>query len=131
MRWSPIVMGLYPYRIFKWQAARAITVTSEVKAYIYEGLNRLTKQDFIIIWSAVMNGIHHEPDYQIKHPLLITYGQHSNIGPRTIKRQTQIWAQRDAHCQYVMIPNAGHNAHQENPTFFNPVLLDFLHQHVH
>jgi len=29
----------------------------------------------------------------------------------------------------VVIPLAGHNANQDNPEFFNRVLLDFLAEH--
>ena len=126
MDWSPAFMRLYSYRLFKWQAARGITVTPEAERYVYEGLEKLSKREFIIIWGAVMRRVHHEPDYGIPHPLLITYGQYSGIGLNTVKRQTARWARRDAHCCYVMIPNAGHNPHQENPDFFNPLLLDFL-----
>jgi 3-oxoadipate enol-lactonase len=40
------------------------------------------------------------------------------------------WARREPHCRSVVIPQAGHHAHQDNPAFFNAVLLDFLSQHV-
>ena len=32
--------------------------------------------------------------------------------------------------QYVVIPDAGHNANQDNPEFFNRVLLEFLRTRV-
>jgi hypothetical protein len=40
--------------------------------------------------------------------------------------QGRTWANRDRTSQYVVIPQAAHNAQQENPTFFNCVLLEFL-----
>jgi pimeloyl-ACP methyl ester carboxylesterase len=73
-----------------------------------------------------MRSIHPEPGYRIPKPLLITYGQYNGIGLGTMRWETARWARRDSHCRYVMIPKAGHNPHQENPDFFNPLLLDFL-----
>jgi 3-oxoadipate enol-lactonase len=29
----------------------------------------------------------------------------------------------------VIVPGAGHNANQDNPTFFNRLLLEFLEEH--
>lgn len=130
MAWSPAFMRLYPYTLFKRQAARRITVTPEAEAYVYGCLQRLSRQDFITIWGAVMRSVHHEPGYHLPCPLLITYGQYNGIGLGTIKRQTGRWARRDSRCRYVMVPNAGHNPHQENPGFFNPLLLEFLSEHL-
>jgi pimeloyl-ACP methyl ester carboxylesterase len=130
MRLSPLALNLYPYSFFKWQAARSITVTPEVKAYVAEVLNRLTKQQFVTMWSAVVNCIHPEPGYRITQPQLITYGRYDHIGFGLMKQQAKAWAARDPDCRYVVIPAAGHNAHQENPIFFNKLLLEFLKRHA-
>ncbi len=126
MRLSPMALGLYPYALFKWQAARGITVTAEVRAYVYEGLNRLSKKGFLTIWSAAMSCRHYEPGYRIAQPLLITHGEHDNLGLGVMRQQGKAWAARDPHARYVVIPAAAHNANQENPAFFNALLLEFL-----
>ncbi len=126
MRLSPLGFSLYPYWAFKWQAARGITVTPEVRDYVYEVLNRLSKQQFVPIWSAVVNCFHPELGYHISQPLLVTHGDQDPIGWGLLKQQVRAWAARDPHSRYVVIPAAGHNAHQENPAFFNKVLLEFL-----
>jgi 3-oxoadipate enol-lactonase len=130
MRLSPIILGLYPYDPFKRQAAYGITVTAGVRAYVYEVLSRLTKEEFVTIWSAVMNCLHYEPGYRILHPLIVTHGEHDNLGFGIMKRQAKAWVARDSNSRYVVIPSAGHNANQENPAFFNALLLEFLNQHV-
>ncbi|MEM7344933.1 MAG: alpha/beta hydrolase [Chloroflexota bacterium] len=131
MNVSPLFLSYYPYWLFKRQASSILTVTSNVQTYIREGLDRLSLQQFITIWSAVMQSIHPEPDYTIQHPLLITYGQYNRMGPiGTMKRQTRRWAERDSHGHYVMIPNAGHNPHQDNPDYFNRLLWGFLQEYV-
>ncbi len=83
----------------------------------------------IEIWSAVMNCLHPEPGYQITKPLLITHGAEDRLGFGLIREQSRAWASRDPNSHYVVIPQAEHNTQQENPSFFNRVLLDFLAQH--
>lgn len=126
MKISPAVINLLPYRFFKWIAAHHITATAETRAYVDLVLSRISKQQFVTMWSAVVNCIHSEPGYRITHPLLITYGQRDNLGLGFIKQQVRAWAKRDTDGNRVAIPSGAHNAHQENPAFFNPLLLEFL-----
>jgi 3-oxoadipate enol-lactonase len=126
MRLSPWWFRFYPYRLFRWQAARGITVTSEARAYVDEVLARLSPSQFVRMWAAVVNCIHPEPGYRITQPVLVTHGADDPIGFGLMRQQAQAWAARDPNCRYVVIPAAGHNAHQENPAFFNVLLLDFL-----
>ena len=46
--------------------------------------------------------------------------------PPTISKIAPDWAARDPESRYIVIPGAGHNANQDNPTFFNRLLLEFL-----
>ena len=128
MKISPTMINLLPYRFFKWAAARHITTTDETRAYVDLVLSRISKQQFVTMWTAVVNCIHSEPDYRITHPLLITAGQRDNLGLGFIKQQIRAWAKRDSNGQSIAIPDGAHNAHQENPAFFNPLLLEFLEQ---
>jgi 3-oxoadipate enol-lactonase len=130
MRWSPLLFSLIPYSLLVWVAALYITVTAEVRAYVEQVLSRHTKKEFITIWAAVMNCLHEEPDYHVQQPVLATYGQNDPLGFGLMKRQAQIWSRQNPNCRCVEIPRAGHNAHQENPGFFNRILLDFLAEHV-
>jgi pimeloyl-ACP methyl ester carboxylesterase len=36
------------------------------------------------------------------------------------------WAQRDPQSIYVVIPDAGHGANQDDATFFNRLMMAFL-----
>jgi pimeloyl-ACP methyl ester carboxylesterase len=93
-------------------------------------LGRHSEREFVTIWSAVMRCVHPEPGYRIEQPLLLTHGEHDNLGLGAIKQHMVAWAARDPNCRYVIIPNAAHNPHQENPDFFNPLLLQFLREYV-
>lgn len=130
MRLSPLVFRWLPYGLFIWLAARMLSVTSQVSQYIGAVYGQLTKGEFISIWAAAMNCLHAEPDYRITQPLLIMHGQYDIVGFGVIKQQARAWAARDPNVRYVVIPKAGHNGHQENPAYFNKVLLEFLHEHV-
>ncbi|HEX9924063.1 MAG TPA: alpha/beta hydrolase [Anaerolineae bacterium] len=130
MRLSPLVFRWLPYSLFKWLAAHILSVTSQVGRYISDVYGQFTKGEFLSIWAAAMNCLHAEPDYRITQPLLISHGQNDIVGFGVIKQQARAWATRDPNVHYVVIPKAGHNAHQENPAYFNKVLLEFLHEHV-
>ena len=60
--------------------------------------------------------------------MLITHGDRDNTG--NIKKDAPKWRARDPQSEYIVIPGAGHNANQDNPAFFNRVLLGFLETHV-
>ena len=69
-----------------------------------------------------------EADYHIPMPFLLTHGVQDAL--LNIVQLAPLWAQHEPQCQYVVIPDAGHNANQDNPEFFNRVLLTFLRQYV-
>jgi pimeloyl-ACP methyl ester carboxylesterase len=86
----------------------------------------ITRRDRERFWTALMQGYHHEPGYRINKPFLLTHGDRDNLAFGTIRLLAPAWAHREPQSQYVVIPQAGHNAHQDNPKFFNPLLHDFL-----
>ena len=127
LRLSPVMFKLWPESNLREQVAKNTAVTPEAQAYAYEAMRQLTKEDFMEVWNAVTNLLHHEPGYRIEHPLLITHGDSDEVG--NIKKISPKWAERDPNSRYVVIPAAGHNANQDNPDFFNRVLLEFLGEH--
>ena len=124
LRLSPLMFKVWPEGNLRKQVAKNTAVTPEARDYAYEAMRQLTKKDFMKVWHAVTGLLHHEPEYRIEHPLLITHGDSDGVG--NIKKISPKWAERDPNSRYVVIPTAGHNANQDNPEFFNEVLLDFL-----
>ncbi len=125
---SPPIFRLCPEviirRLISWMAG----IKAETRAYVAKACRQVPKRDLIPIWTAITRCYHYEPGYRIVHPLLVTYGRYDNLlVPRLL---APAWAARDRDGRYVEIPKAGHNAHQDNPEFFNHVLLDFLNKHV-
>ena len=80
--------------------------------------------NFNHIWNALSLCLHYEPDYRIECPLMLAHGEHDNLG--NFKKVMPRWVWRDPLARYVVIPQAGHVANQDNPKFFNQLLLDFL-----
>ena len=103
-----------------------VGIQPEVKAYAQEVCAPI--ETWLAMRKAIPGFFHEEVDYRLPMPFLLTHGAQDAL--KEVKEQASIWAQREPNCRYVVIPDAGHNANQDNPEFFNQVLLTFLHQHL-
>lgn len=120
-------LRLCPDFILKRVMAYSAGLNNNVRKCAEAACRKVPKKDFLKIWKALTLCEHYEKNYKITCPLLITHGQHDNlVGFGLIKRYASIWAAREGACKYKIIPNAGHNAHQDNPEFFNQLLQNFL-----
>jgi pimeloyl-ACP methyl ester carboxylesterase len=124
---SPFWLRLWPYAQFQRLLARVTALRPEVQAYALEATRQLNKQEFFHIWEAVAGAIRPIPGYRIEHPLLLTHGDQDRTG--NIAKTAPRWAARDPNSRYEVIPDASHNANQDNPVVFNRILLDFLGEH--
>jgi pimeloyl-ACP methyl ester carboxylesterase len=111
---------------FKQFIAGMVGIRPEVKAYALEACAPL--ETWLAMRKAIPGFFHEEADYRFPMPFLLTHGALDAL--KEVREQAPIWAQREPNCRYVVIPDAGHNANQDNPAFFNEVLLSFLDQHV-
>ncbi|NDL56544.1 alpha/beta fold hydrolase [Phytoactinopolyspora mesophila] len=128
LRTSPLWFRLWPWGNLRRTVAKATAVTDEARAYAYDAVSALRKQEFIAVWNAVALAVQPRPGYRIEHPLLLTHGDQDRTG--NIRRSAPAWAERDPRARYKVIANAGHNANQDNPEFFNRILLEFLSEFV-
>lgn len=121
---------LWPYEHFARTVATQTAQTQPVRDYALAAVQQIDREDFLTIWKAVTLAIDTQgkPDFTIKVPLLLLHGDHDRTG--TIRRDMPSWAETEPNATYAVIPDAGHNANQDNPVFTNRVLLDFLRQHV-
>lgn len=118
--------GNVPFAEFKQFMADTVGIRPEVKAYAEVACAPL--ETWIAVRKAIPGFFHEEENYRLPMPFLLTHGDQDAL--EEIKEQARMWAQRQPNCRYIVIPNAGHNANQDNPEFFNQVLLTFLHQHL-
>jgi len=124
------LFNLWPYGNFTHTIAKTISIKPEVQTYALATINQLARAEFLTIWKAVTLVINEKgyPNHHIQVPFLLTHGDHDTTG--SIRKQAPVWAAHEPDVRYVVIPEAGHNANQDNPAFFNKALLDFLHERI-
>ena len=122
---TPAMLAMYPYNTLISQSARASALSPEVQTYIHKTMRVMSKSEIGTVLFETTNILRDEPEYRIPKPFLLLRGDHDNGG--AIARQASAWAKREPNCTaYKIIPNAGHCSNQDNPEFFNTVLLEFL-----
>lgn len=126
LKFSTKIIKLWPYANFMKALALKTSIKKDVQEYAMRTVRNISKKDFLNIWDGVTNSLSHEgiPDMHITIPLLISYGEKDTTG--TVKKNNQRWKQYEPTAQLVIIPEAGHNANQDNADFFNETLLKFL-----
>ena len=121
---SPAMLAMYPWERLKQLSARLSSVKATVRRYIYETLSRMTKAEFVDVMLKTGDCLRYEPGYRIALPLLLLRGQFDGLG--NIRDIMPRWAAREPRCRYVLVPDAGHCANQDNPASVNAQLLRFL-----
>jgi len=124
LRSSPWWFVPWPWPHLKRTIAASTALRPEVRAYAENAIGTMSKKDFVDIWRGVAGSMRPDSEYRIDVPLLLTHGDQDHTG--NIARTAPAWAARDPHCLYEVIPQASHNANQDNPEHFNRVLLGFL-----
>ena len=124
LKLSPYLFKIWPYQHLKKVISERTAETKRAKQYAYRATSHLSKQEFTTVWKGVADALHSEPEYIIEKPFLLTHGDADQTG--TIARDASSWADREPNCRYEVIPNAGHNANDDNPEYFNNLLLEFL-----
>ncbi|MCA9890675.1 MAG: alpha/beta hydrolase, partial [Anaerolineae bacterium] len=124
------MFNIWPYGNFKNLVARSTSIKPDVQAYAAAAINQIPRDEFLRIWKMVSLAIDSKgmPDFKIKVPLLLMHGDHDKTG--TIKRDMPKWPEIDPQVEYHVVPDAGHNANQDNPEVTNTLLLDFFKRHV-
>lgn len=120
----------WPYDNFVKTVARNTAQRPEVRDYALQAVQQVERDDFLTIWKAVTLAIDDkgQPGFSIDVPLLLVHGDKDKTG--TIKRDMPLWAAKEKQVTFCIIPDAGHNANQDNPEFTNRVMIEFLQQHI-
>ncbi len=127
LRSSPWWFAPWPWGNLKRLVANSTALRPEIRAYAQDAVGALTKSEFLHIWRAVANCLTPDATYRIPVPHLLTHGDQDKTG--NVARTAPAWAAREPQCRYEVIPDASHNANQDNPEFFNRVMLEFLSEH--
>ena len=130
LKFTMPLFNIMPYGMFKKMVANATSIVPDVQAYAVAAVNQIPHEEFLRVWKTITLAIDSKgmPDFKIKVPLLLMHGDQDKTG--TIRRDMPKWTDIDPQAEYHVIPDAGHNANQDNPARANALLLDFLKRHV-
>lgn len=120
------------FRVWPWKSLQRLTARSTarvpaVQEYMADSISRMDKDTFLTVWASIgtaisTNGFGWWPD---NLPVLWTLGDHDRTG-NIAKDAPRLAALGRPEVTVVEIPNAGHNANQDNPDFFNSTMMPFL-----
>lgn len=118
--------GVWPLAHLRRSMAKATAERPDVQAYALEAMSVIAQPDLVRIFRAVATAVSREgfSDLRIDVPFLLTHGEHDGTG--NIRKDAPPWAASDPRIDYVVIPDAGHNANQDNPAALNRALLRLL-----
>ena len=124
------LFNLWPYGHLRRTIAQSTALQPGVQAYAQAAVDQISRADFLTIWKAVSLAVDQTgiPGHHIAVPFLLTHGDQDKTG--SIRKQAPTWAAYEPDCRYHVIPDAGHNANQDNPADFNAVLMEFLREVV-
>ena len=125
VRITPAILALYPYNTLISQSAQVSAIHPKVRTYVDRTMRVLSKREIETVLIEMTNILRDDPAYRISKPFLLVRGEHDHLG--AIARQASAWVKREPQCvEYIVIPDAGHCSNQDNPEFFNRILLEFL-----
>ncbi|MBN2376768.1 MAG: alpha/beta hydrolase [Sedimentisphaerales bacterium] len=118
---------LFPEKFLHWFGGFCAGIKKTTRKQAARLGRQVPKADFLKIWEAITSCDHYEENYRIRQPFLLTHGRYDIlVGLGLIKVLAPRWADYEPDCRYEVIPKAGHNAMNDNPDYFNQLLLDFL-----
>lgn len=126
LRMARPVMRALPYRWLCGASAKGAALRPAVRDYARAAMLQLDRRDFFRVWTSVEEAITREgrPDHRVSVPMLVMHGARDRMG--TIRRDAPRWRAHDPSMIFVEVPDAGHNANQDNPGFVDRELRQFL-----
>jgi len=126
LNFSTSMIKIWPYKNFMSALAKKTSIKPSVQKYALKVVGDISKKDFLNVWSGVTSSLSVAgiKDMHISVPLLLTYGEKDTTG--TVKKNNIRWKKYEDTADLVVIPDAGHNANQDNPAFFNQLVANFL-----
>ncbi|APU21632.1 alpha/beta fold hydrolase [Actinoalloteichus sp. GBA129-24] len=123
---APAIMRRWPARSMRKAMASVTTIRADVERYALDAMSVIDRRDVARILGAVATAVTRAgyPEFRVDVPCLLTHGAQDDRGE--IARDLPGWAAADERVGFLVIPDAGYNANQDNPEFFNRELLRFL-----
>lgn len=120
------LFDVWPYGHLTRTIAGATAHTAAVKAYALEACRQIPRADFLRIWKAITLAVDTKghPAFRFELPLLLMHGEFDGTG--TIRKDMEPWAAREPQARFELVPEAGHNANQDNVEYSNRIIGEFV-----
>ena len=120
---TPPLLRLYPYSMLVNTIAKATAQQPQVQAFARKTLQQYTKEELVHIMHQVYAVVGNPAYRPLKCPLCLIIGATNKVGKTGA--YSKAWADR-TQAPLIVVPDAGHNANQDNPDFYNQAQYDFL-----
>jgi 3-oxoadipate enol-lactonase len=128
-RIMPPLMRLAPESFLMRWMARVRAVTPEAQAYFAGSLMKMGMDEFMLVFNGMQHALEAGITEMPQQPLLITHGEHEY--PQWLIQTGRKWHEESPGSRFVILPDAGHNANQDNPEEFNRVLATWLEEVIY
>jgi len=118
-----LLIRLFPIKLFGKIFAKGNAIHPHTRDYLVNNFTRMTKTQMLTIVKGFSNGIRMGIPEAPRQPHLITHGDRE---PSFVIHMIKKWHEGSSNSEYVLIPDAGHIANQDNPEEFNQVVMDFI-----
>ena len=133
-RWTkifiPVIMSmvhLIPENLFCKAFGRHKADTKNTQEYLTEATRMSGKKLIAKITKDMLHDLVDGIPKPEERPMMICYGVNDL---NFIRKNSKKWNKKYPDSIFVEIPNANHIANQDNPEYFNRVLIEFLDSHV-
>jgi pimeloyl-ACP methyl ester carboxylesterase len=127
LRLTRPLFALYPWPTLVEQSARSCGNLPATQDYMRDCFRRMGKRRLVEVMMSVLTCLHEDRDYRFSLPVLLLCGEDDPTG--NIRRTVGAWEQMDPKVKLVMIPQAAHNANQDNPLAVNSAIKNYLSRH--
>lgn len=118
-----------PFWFVRARSTNSATVRREVHSYLDRALENSGRDTFISAWNSMVDGFVDAPQVELPGPTLVVYGTYDRIiAPSHFQN---IWRTVNSGVEQISVPGAGHAVVQDNPSFCNKMLADFLNRRVY
>lgn len=125
MNLVPFITYICPWKVAQRICYRSGAVKKETREYLKQTFMKISKKDFIKIFSAATNCLHYEKGYKINKKIMLICGEYDYLG--NLKKSMYRWASYEPKSEYHVLKNAGHSVNKENPEDFNKLMTEFLY----
>ncbi|MFZ4825854.1 MAG: alpha/beta fold hydrolase [Phototrophicaceae bacterium] len=125
-QWSLPILRWWPYQNFLRVSAETAALTKPARDYMFNAMELIPKATLLDIWKGVVAIVTQDgiPGWGLEIPVLLMHGERDRNG--SIRDDAPEWVQNEPNMTYIVIPDAAHNANQDNPQAVNNAIVNFL-----